>query len=377
MARRSRRAEESSDPAIKLFVISSAWPCKPTHSPLQPLVLLHGATGPVDFTGPESACHQHIGLARSVLRRDKNDLLFVIDVSDVASRQDWQTGVVRPARSRRMLERWFAKFNPRDATVIAFGNDAELWVPLVRLHDEQRISKLIVCILGAGFSMEALVDAIGSQSSVSGLDLEDLHFTFVDVQTGHNVTLSAVESFRSLTPSLPPQGFPEAIFAWQSLGLQSPVSAAPETIPADVVALLNNNLEQDASSGTFSTQFLAPGMAFSGLIVSIQTCAYDEDATVLRALLADAHGSVEGLFPTTMAKALLPGKSVPVSGRALSLQGRLLVLGQQVTSNQGPRNGYMPVSDGRRNVSDVSRKFGCLVLRGRKCVLARDADRQL
>ena len=99
-----------------------------------------------------------------------------------------------------MLERWFAKFNPREATVIAFGNDAELWVPLVRLHDEQHISKLIVlgdppclksaaqlaagnveiCVLGTGSSMEALVDAIGSQSSVSGLDLEDLHVTFVD-----------------------------------------------------------------------------------------------------------------------------------------------------------------------------------------------------
>ena len=148
------------------------------------------------------------------------------------------------------------------------------------------------------------------------------------MQTGHNLTLSAVESFRSLTPSLPPQGFSEATVAGQSLKLQSSVSADPDPIPADVVALLNNMLEWDVSSGTFSTQFLAPGTAFSGLIVSIQTCAYDEDATALSALLADAHGSVEGLFPTTMAKALVPGKSVAVSGRALSLQGRLLVLGK-------------------------------------------------
>ncbi|OLQ09787.1 putative alpha-tubulin polyglutamylase Ttll1 [Symbiodinium microadriaticum] len=395
----SARAEESSDPAVKLFVISSAWPYKPTHSPLQPFVLLHGATGPADFTGPESACHQHIGLARSVLRRDQNDLLFVIDVSDVAECHDWQAEVVRPARSRRMLERWFAKFNPREATVIAFGNDAELWVPLVRLHDEPRISKLIVlgdppcqksvaqlaaghvevCILGAGFSMEALVDAMGSQSSASRLDVEDLHFTFVNfVQTGHNVTLSTVESFRSLTRSvLPQEGPPGPLVAGKSLGLRPPVSVDPDPIPADVVALLNNKVERDILPSTFSTQFLAPGTAFSGLIVNIQTCSYDEDASVLRALLADAHGSVEGLFPTTLAKMILPGKSVAVSGRTLSLQGRLLVLGQEATPNQGLRDGYMPVSDGRRNVSDVSRKFGCLVLRGRKCVLARDCDKQL
>lgn len=389
-------------------MISSAWPYKPTHSPLQPLVLLHGATGPADFTGPESACHQHIGLARSVLRRNKNDLLFVIDVSDVAECQDWQAEVVRPARSRRMLERWFAKFNPREATVIAFGSDAELWVPLVRLHDEPRISKLIVlgdppcqksvaqlaaghvevCILGAGFSMEALVDAMGSQSSASRLDVEDLHFTFVNfdinpkskqlVQTGHNVTLSTVESFRSLTRSvLPQEGPPGPLVAGKSLGLRPPVSVDPDPIPADVVALLNNKVERDILPGTFSTQFLAPGTAFSGLTVNIQTCSYDEDASVLRALLADAHGSVEGLFPTTLAKMILPGKSVAVSGRTLSLQGRLLVLGQEATPNQGLRDGYMPVSDGRRNVSDVSRKFGCLVLRGRKCVLARDCNKQL
>ena len=35
----------------KLFVVSSAWPYKPTHSPSKPLVLLHGATEPAEFTG--------------------------------------------------------------------------------------------------------------------------------------------------------------------------------------------------------------------------------------------------------------------------------------------------------------------------------------
>ena len=126
-----------------------------------------------------------------------------------------------------MLERWFAKFNPREATVIAFGNDAELWVPLVRLHDEPRISKLIVlgdppcqksvaqlaaghvevCILGAGFSMEALVDAMGSQSSASRLDVEDLHFTFVNFDINpksKQLVLHSAGYHRHVIIALPP-----------------------------------------------------------------------------------------------------------------------------------------------------------------------------
>ena len=69
-----------------------------------------------------------------------------------------------------------------------------------------------------------------------------------------------------------------------------------------------------------------------------------------------------------------------------------------MTSNQGLQNGYMPVSDGRRNVADVSIYIVyiyiyiniyihisiyvyyiyiySLVPRGRICVLARDADGQ-
>ena len=140
---------------------------------------------------------------------------------------------------------------------------------------------------------------------------------------------------------------------------------------------LLNEADPDLSHGISSTQFLAPGTSVSGVIVIVQSCSHDWDANVLRAVLADTHGSVEGIFSRSMSALLAPGRVVIVSGRTVSLEGRLLLLGQKVSPHHGLRDGYKPVSDGRRNVSEVSRRYGCLILRGRKCVLARDANKQL
>ena len=179
--------------------------------------------------------------------------------------------------------------------------------------------------------------------------------------------------------SLPSLGSNDSQREGAGKNLQAAVSAERCPIPADVVALLNKSGQDppDLTSSINSTQFLGPGMSFAGLAVIIQTCSQNKDANVLRALLTDTHGSVEGIFPLSMTDVLVPGKTVAVSGRTVSLEGRLLVLGQQVTAIRGLREGYKPASDGRRNVSEVSRRFGCLILRGRKCVLARDANRQL
>jgi hypothetical protein len=37
-----------------------------------------------------------------------------VDVSEIAQPQDWQDEMLRPGRARRMLERWFAKFNCKE-----------------------------------------------------------------------------------------------------------------------------------------------------------------------------------------------------------------------------------------------------------------------
>ncbi|CAJ1403107.1 unnamed protein product [Effrenium voratum] len=373
------RRRSDLEPSVRLYVVSTGWPYKPSHSPFRPKLLLYGsrATGSGAFEG----CLQAAPLCQRLLRPD-HDCLFLVDVSEVAGPKDWQEELIRPGRARRMLERWFAKFNCKEATVLAYGEDAELWAPLLALHGELRVARLVLADGEASGSAKAqaekakvevqsvdsksIVEAVTSQSE-SNLEIEDLYFTAVDFdidrktkqlqQVATNITSLVAQAIAAV----PKEQAPEAVAATVSVETEG----ADLSVPPEVVAMLS---DQSVGGGQFmSTHCLVPGTSFANLAVKVLSCRAEDQ--VLRVQLADCHGRVEGIS----SEELTVGATVSVAGQAISLEGRLFLLVQQVAGHAGLREGYAPAAPS----AGMVRRYGCLVLRGKKCVLARDSASKL
>eukprot|EP00435_Cladocopium_sp_Y103_P013061 s1575_g3.t1 len=381
---RTSMARERADdePQVRLYVVSTGWPYKPTHCPYQAKVVLYGATSArgaeeITATGRSvstgAACVEHSSLAQALLRVE-HDCLFIVDVSEIAQQQDWQGEVLRPGRARRMLERWFAKFNCKEATVIAFAQDATLWAPLANLHGEQRISRLVApgsVVFGDAQSAleKAKVEtrqvdfddwhdvvraAIGED--VSHLQFEDLYFTAVDFDV-HRKSKQLVQNAHNISSFI-------ADLAASALHPAVDISAAapvPVQVPAEVLAMLREPWEVKslASSATaVTTHCLMPGMTFTALTVKILSVQSDEQA--LRATCADCHASVQVIASLNALPLLVKGANVCISGSTISLEGRLFVLARHVATTLAalPREGYAVVPEGQRDVSRLRRCFG-------------------
>lgn len=387
MARSARRvAETDLQPGVKLFVASTGWPYKPNHAPRNPLVLFHG--------GPEEALPAHVGTSGHLCRRyaelicavarPEHDNVFIIDVSQVATPSEWRAEAQRPGRAAKMLEKWFVKFNPTGATVLLHGEDAGLVAPLVRLGGEH-VSRVVVAgaappkraLEGLGEAelkvvarptLEALAAAVGRRESgaePAALGVADLHFVAVEfsldprskqmVQSASTITATVVNPVgpANLLPGLVEA--PRAPPGGASLGLAAVGAARPATGSAPVEGP--------------ATHHLTAGMSFAGLVVRVLSVAVD--GPVLRAVLADTQGSVEALLPRALQASVPRGRTVSVDGRMVSSEGRLYVVAERVEQHAGLREGYEPVRVGQRSASEWPRRYGCVVLRGAKCVLAR------
>ena len=132
MARADRRgADTETLPGVKLFVASTGWPYKPTHSPKSPLVVFTGGAQEAPYlTGFGHVCRRHADLVRKVARPD-HDNIFLIDLSQVGTSEEWRSEAKNPGKAMKMLVKWFAKFNCMDATVLVHGDDAGLVANLV------------------------------------------------------------------------------------------------------------------------------------------------------------------------------------------------------------------------------------------------------
>ncbi|CAE8637800.1 unnamed protein product [Polarella glacialis] len=398
-----RRDKDESDPRVRLFVASSGWPYKPSYTPSRPLLVLSGASaedqefpGLLGVSGVHP-CRRYAELVCAVVE-PQHDCLFIIDVSEVASPSDWRSELARPGRSARMLERWFAKFNPRESTVLAFGEDVSLWAPLLRLNDEQRVSRMIVVgrappegvagllakaevettVLEQNSSMGALSEAVARGGGQGDLSLEDLYFVSVEFDI-HRKSKQLVQDAANITSQVARLFVAPRVVAPASGGgfeATAAAAAAPVPVPAEVLALLEASPSNSAAAVQgVASHHLVAGMSFSGLVVQVFSCTADGDA--LRAELADAHGCVDGLFPKSLQSVATRGRFLSLSGQVVTVEGRLLVVASSGEPHRGLRDGYQPAQQGARNVSEWPRRFGCLVLRGRKCVLARSNEQKL
>jgi len=90
--------------------------------------------------------------------------------------------------------------------------------------------------------------------------------------------------------------------------------------------------------------------------------------------LSDAHGSVEALLSESTQAEVTRGCILAVNGRVVSLQGRIVLLVEQARPHTKLQRGYSSVRMGQRNVSERVHRYGILVMRGSKCILARSSN---
>ena len=207
MARPERRsADTESLPGVKLFVASTGWPYKPTHSPKSPLlVFTGGAQEPPFVSGSGHVCRKYAELVRKVAKPSQ-DNIFIIDLSQVGTSEDWRSEAKNPGKAMKMLIKWFAKFNCVGANVLVHGDDAALVVNLLESNmvGASKFAKVFL-LSGAGAApvprklverlssisiemVEATLEAIAvawrgaNDEEYIEPSLEDLYFIQVDFQ---------------------------------------------------------------------------------------------------------------------------------------------------------------------------------------------------
>eukprot|EP00928_Gymnodinium_smaydae_P013184 TRINITY_DN14819_c0_g1_i1.p1 TRINITY_DN14819_c0_g1~~TRINITY_DN14819_c0_g1_i1.p1 ORF type:complete len:1021 (+),score=251.56 TRINITY_DN14819_c0_g1_i1:43-3063(+) len=407
MARAARQTNAADLlPGVKLFVASTGWPYKPCHAPREPLIVFYGgaqAELPA-YAGAAGGhpCRRYLSLIRAIAQPE-HDNVFVVDLSQVASPADWRTELARPGRNSRMLEKWFAKFNCVQATVLVHGDDAALLAHVMSGPGggEPRVRSVVVANpIGAdvasrlnGAQVSCVQDATPASvaaalRSARGLAAEAeeacqeeaLHFVTVDFSLD-NRTKQLVQTSSNITSGiLNPAGpsiLPTALLA------EAPARAAPAAGSPAAPATAAGTSAATASSAAAgapaaplgvaiegpATHHLTAGMAFSGLVVHVLSSTVD--GPVVRLLLADAHGCVEALLPRIQQASAPRGRVVSVAGRVLTAEGRLYLMLDRAVQHAGLREGYNPVRAGQRNASERVRRYGCMVLRGARCVLAR------
>eukprot|EP00929_Paragymnodinium_shiwhaense_P055026 TRINITY_DN27598_c0_g3_i1.p1 TRINITY_DN27598_c0_g3~~TRINITY_DN27598_c0_g3_i1.p1 ORF type:complete len:1005 (+),score=243.55 TRINITY_DN27598_c0_g3_i1:182-3196(+) len=408
MARAARsRGDVDLAPGVKLYVASSGWPYKPHHSPDAPLLIFHrgdeepGVLPPYVKAGGHS-CRRYVDVILSVVQPE-HDNVFVIDLSQVASVADWRAEAAKPGRCSRMLEKWFTKFNPSAATVMTFGEEAGLLMPLLRIGGERRIQRVIHCgtqplsekvaqqlqteaevVHIPEQSLEAVATAVDHGGWPDTLCIDDLFFVSVDFSLNPN-TKQMVQTAQNITQAVAHPAGPAVLPA----ALQQ--AAAPKAAPAVTNPLLANGAQSSsvdkagyaaqASKVTapptkagaavqgVAIHHLTPGMSFANLVAEVAGCT--PDGQVLRAVLADTHATVEAIVPRSFQSKMGKGHSVALDGRVLTADSHLYITVDNAVSHGGLREGYTAARIGQRNVSQHRRRYGCLLLRGNRCVLGR------
>lgn len=387
MARANRqKAEPDATDGVKLFAMSTGWPYKPVPSPAAPLLLFHG--GPEEGAVPcisstGHACRRHADLVRIVARPEHDDV-FLVDLTQSGSPSDWRAELQRPGRAIRMLEKWFAKFNCKGATVIAHGEDVELVAALLAspMVGSSQISRVILMSGGGAAAVqrktleslsrnadvqtsaptaEALAKAYRGKNGTDAVEptVEDLYFVSVAFTLDPR-TKQLLQIAKKITETV--------MIPISNIQLPAGAAAAAAAAPANGAAAGATG----AAVQGVATHHLTMGMSFAGLVV--QVLAVISEGTMARLMLADTVGCIEALVPKACRGVMAQGRCVSVDGRVTSVEGRLFVIVDKAAAAAGFREGYGAAKAGLRNASEARRLYGLLLVRGSKCVLARRTE---
>jgi len=368
MARAGRRgADAESLPGVKLFVASTGWPYKPSHSPAAPLLLFAGGPSQVSNVAPYLStghvCRRHAELVKKVAKPEHDDV-FIIDLSKIGTPEELQAEMKNPGKVVKMLVKWFIKFNCTNATCLTHGEDAGLVAALLESLDSSKISRILLS--GAASVSRKVVEKLTKSIDIEICEtteafakawrgphqdpgyfeptLEDLYFMSVDFTLDPR-SKQLVQKAKNIT----------SVVMMPISDIKLPREMAVTQPKVSVGAVQN-----------VQTQHLTLGMAFSGLVV--QVLAIIAEGPPCHVMLADTVGGVEALVSKELRAEMSRGRIVAVDGLVTSVNGRLLVMVEKITSGEF-REGYGAQT--LQNTSERARLYGLLLLRGSKCVLSR------
>jgi len=389
-------------PGVKLFVASTGWPYKPCHTPQNPIILVHG--GAEEELAPYAGSSGHLcsryGSLLRALAHAEHDDVFLVDLSElaqVAPRSEW---FKRPMKALQMFRKWLVKFNPTAATVIAYGQDADIIAQLVGDDQQEHIARLIAVgktrqVLVNGKSLQVVnveptIDAIvaGAERSDAGTeDLERMFYVSVTFSLDQRSKQLKQDAQNISSDVLRPAISASAVSVIASVF--GPEARAPMSVKSSMVPAANSVSKSAAAAQSIvpangkpstgkhgaviegvASHHLTLGMSFGCFFAKVLSCFVD--GPVARAVVADVHGCVEVLAPRHLAEGMPTGRDVSLDGRVVSIDGRLVVAAERAVPHTGLREGYTPVREGVRNASVYQHLFGCLVLRRGRCVLARN-----
>eukprot|EP00931_Biecheleriopsis_adriatica_P105567 TRINITY_DN80136_c0_g1_i1.p1 TRINITY_DN80136_c0_g1~~TRINITY_DN80136_c0_g1_i1.p1 ORF type:complete len:610 (+),score=84.05 TRINITY_DN80136_c0_g1_i1:79-1908(+) len=368
MARRERAcANTDAMPCVKLFVASTGWPYKPRWSPSAPVMIFSGGSEAFPMLESDDGhLVKRCGELVCALLGPVHDDVFVVDLSQMASRSEWAEELQHPGRAIRMLSKWLTKFNPADATLIVSGQDAGLFENIISSWKrsatnpiERPFERIIVA--GNHFkkqlqnlaqhvrvdcvpqSVKLIAEAVGRSKGEQRdpVSLGELHVVSVDFtldpeskdtkQTAVNITADVM------------------------------CDAAPLKFPSG--EFLDNSMQKVA------THHLEFGVSVNDMRVQVLDCK--ETDSMKQLVLADCHGSIHAVAPHRISGIISRGCHILVSGRVMSMGGCMVLLLTDARQPEKAQIGYASVKMGQRNMSQRQHHYGCLILRGSQCVLVR------
>lgn len=167
---------------------------------------------------------------------------------------------------------------------------------------------------------------------------------------------------------------------------------APTVAPASsVCAVLPANGTVDLPKGSkgyirHTTQTLAPGGAFTGLVLTITKILLQKGVTT-KVLGTDPFGTVEVVITGDENPQVSQGQVLQLSGKVVSHRGVLHIVVQAKTLKPAPQTAaqylgrswfageYLSAAHPNA-ISGPSRSYGILLIRGSKCLLARSIEKK-
>jgi len=401
-------------PSVKLFVASNGWPYKPRWSVEAPLIFFFGgaADNAPYIKEKGHICKRCKDAISPLMMRPGHHEVFIVDLSEIASPSQWREELEKPGRATKMLSKWLVKFNPSAATVVVQGVDVKLidrvirsWRTPATSHVQRPVDKVIIVgnmpgkkimasiselanVIVAKLTAKALAAAVAPRQSCPA-DRTKRQTSLADspksggsfcTEASTDVPSTDSEDIRDKGDSGCSDMFYVAVeFSLDPVEkalLQTPIDISAQVLSETAAITIPSMQEAEQNvlaSAKMQTHHLDFGFTVSDMIAQVVDVK-DSDGMV-QAVLSDVHGTVDALFSQSAKLQASRGSVLVVNGRTISLKGRLVLMVESATPHKSLFHGYRSTRMGQRNVSERVHQYGCVVLRGSRCLLMRCDDR--
>lgn len=375
--------------------MSNDRPYKPRPSPQAPVVLFHADIGLKELVHP--IVHRY-PLVDSLLKSSlgqEGASVFIADLQAAVmslSSHDVTPTSIGFGQITKQLVKWFQKFNPSDAILVAEGS----FQTALALYVAKAVG-LTRAIVAVDADVPNLPLPKDVEIHVVGNSVAAWQSAFPAAKASASVdaALQSLFGLEARTEDIPSRFHVSVDFTLDggTKQLKQVVTKINQEIeyqleqeknaaenPEPIVATPKKDAKKDtaAAKGTKVTktmllQTLRGGSVFHKLVVEVHMASMTMKGSPLkRCVVGDASGVIDCLSPIAFTK----GQVVTLSGRCASVAGKLAIIAESSSPGVHKVEGYEPqiVMKHPNNLSAPKRSFGLLLLRGGKCVLCRSPE---